>query len=384
MKAPILLHIPEPCRENWDAMTTADKGRHCNSCNKIVVDFSVMSDRQVLEYFKTTTGKTCGRFHDDQLQRPLIEPQQKSTKWNYFIASILGFIIIGKLAAQDRTIKGKVIAKPSVQNCITKGETIEAKKDTNHIKTTGDTIINKEIIVNISMGTIKKTVFTGTEVISSNKIIIGNVINEKGAAIAGATIKLKGTRLVLSTDTNGGFEIKKLGENNKLTLVVSSIGFETKEIEIKPVNLKKELNIILKEKKNDLEEVILQMSYGSIKKSCYMGSSTMISSKKIRPAIKDTVIKKMQQIFNRESVKIYPNPATKNDIIHISIKDAGEYSLNFFDTQSRLLTVKAIVTNTNNQTTEFQLPSTVATGTYFIRILNKKTQKQVTEKIIVQ
>jgi len=384
MKTPILLHIPEPCHENWDAMTNADKGRHCQSCNKIVVDFSVMSDRQVLEYFKTTTGKTCGRFHDDQLQRPLIEPQQKSTKWNYFIASILGFIIIGKLAAQDRTIKGKVIAKPSVQNCITKGETIEAKKDTNHIKTTGDTIINKEIIVNISMGTIKKTVFTGTEVISSNKIIIGNVINEKGAAIAGATIKLKGTRLVLSTDTNGGFEIKKLGENNKLTLVVSSIGFETKEIEIKPVNLKKELNIILKEKKNDLEEVILQMSYGSIKKSCYMGSSTMISSKKIRPAIKDTVIKKMQQIFNRESVKIYPNPATKNDIIHISIKDAGEYSLNFFDTQSRLITVKNIVTNTNNQTTEFPLPAMVSSGNYFIRILNEKTKKQVTEKIIVQ
>jgi hypothetical protein len=92
----------------------------------------------------------------------------------------------------------------------------------------------------------------------------------------------------------------------------------------------------------------------------------------------------VEKIFNRESIKIYPNPARKNDIIHITIKDAGEYALHFFDTQSRLLTVKAIVTNTNNQTTEFQLPSTVATGTYFIRILNEKTQKQITEKIIVQ
>jgi hypothetical protein len=382
MKAPILLHIPEPCRENWDAMTTADKGRHCNSCNKIVVDFSIMSDRQVLDYFKDATGKTCGRFHDDQLQRPLIEPQQKSTKWNYFIASILGFIIIGKLAAQDRTIKGKVIAKPSVQNCITKGETIEAKKDTNHIKTTGDTIINKEIIVNISMGTIKKTVFTGTEVISSNKIIIGNVINEKGAAIAGATIILKGTRLGTSSNANGAFEIKKLGENNKLTLVVSSIGFETKEVEVVSKDLKGELNIVLKESKSELKEVILQGSYGT--HCTRMGGMISVSGKRIRPTIKDTLIKKVQQIFNKESVKIYPNPATKNDIIHISIKEAGEYALLFFSTQSRLITTKNILTNTNNQTTEFQLPSTVATGTYFIKILNKKTKKQVTEKIIVQ
>ena len=52
MKTSILLHIPEPCHENWDAMTPQDKGRHCQSCNKIVVDFSVMTDRQVLDYFK--------------------------------------------------------------------------------------------------------------------------------------------------------------------------------------------------------------------------------------------------------------------------------------------------------------------------------------------
>ena len=43
MKTPIIFHIPEPCHENWDAMTPQDKGRHCESCNKIVVDFSIMS-----------------------------------------------------------------------------------------------------------------------------------------------------------------------------------------------------------------------------------------------------------------------------------------------------------------------------------------------------
>ena len=452
MKTPILLHIPEPCHENWDAMTNANKGRHCQSCNKIVVDFSVMSDRQVLEYFKTTTGKTCGRFHDDQLQRPLIEPQQKSIKWNYFIASILGFIMSAKTFSQQKVGKVKFAGKPSVERVTLKGDTIEIKKDTINpkkiqgkvvdekgkgisnaivkftatinavvtdsfgnfsivnerekkaiqvsangyvtqavyikdgmiIKLLANNNLTDEVFINVPYGTVKMTTFTGSAAIINNGRIAGKVVDEKNNSIVGATIKLKGTRLGTSSNPNGMFEIKSLGQQNKLTLIISSIGFETNEIEVVPKDLKGELNIVLKEKKNDLEEVILQVSYGTIKKSYYMGSSTMISSKKIRPTIKDTVIKKVQQIFNRESLKIYPNPTTKNDIIHITIKDIGDYALHFFDTQSRLLTVKAIVTNTNNQTTEFQLPSTVATGTYFIRILNKKTQKQVTEKIIVQ
>jgi hypothetical protein len=405
MKTPFLLHIPEPCHENWDAMTPQDKGRHCQSCNKIVVDFSVMSDRQVLEYFKTTTGKTCGRFHDDQLQRPLIEPKQKSSRWNYFVASVFGFFMTGKLVAQDRMILGKVIAKPPVKKCVTKGETVEAKKDTNHIKTVGDTIYQKLINNPTSLGDklpdkqtklkeeeyfeekeIRVTLggVSSIEYIAPKKNILkGLIVDEKNLAIVGASITLKGTRLGTASDLNGAFELKKLGAS-KLTLIVSSIGFETKEIEVVPKDLKVALKIILKEKKNELEEVILQASYGTIGKIGFMGSVTSISCKKIKPSIKDSTIKIIQKIFNRESIKFYPNPATKNDIIHITIKDAGEYALHFFDTSSRLLTVKNIVTNTNNQTTEFQLPSFVTTGTYFIRILNEKTQKQVTEKIVVQ
>lgn len=452
MKTPILLHIPEPCHENWDAMTNANKGRHCQSCNKIVVDFSVMSDRQVLEYFKTTTGKTCGRFHDDQLQRPLVEPQKQPSKWSYFLASFIAFIMSAKTFSQQKVGKVKFTGKPSVERVTLKGDTIEIKKDTINpkkiqgkvvdekgkgisnaivkftatinavvtdsfgnfsivnerekkaiqvsangyvtqaiyikdgmiIKLLANNNLTDEVFINVPYGTVKMTTFTGSAAIINNGRIAGKVVDEKNNSIVGATIKLKGTRLGTSSNPNGMFEIKSLGQQNKLTLIISSIGFETNEIEVVPKDLKGELNIVLKEKKNDLEEVILQVSYGTIKKSCYMGSSTMISSKKIRPTIKDTVIKKVQQIFNRESLKIYPNPTTKNDIINITIKDIGDYALHFFDTQSRLLTVKAIVTNTNNQTTEFQLPSTVATGTYFIRILNEKTQKQVTEKIIVQ
>ncbi len=377
MKTPILLHIPEPCHENWDAMTQKEKGKYCQSCNKIVIDFSVMSDRQVIEYFKKTTGKTCGRFNNDQLQRPIVEPQQKPSKWNYLIASIIGFFMTGKLVAQDKMLLGKVARKPAMQSCVAKGETVEVKKDTNHIKTVGDTIVTEEVFVNIPMGSIKITPFTGSEAIMNNRKIIGKIIDEKGSVIGGATITIKGTRLGTASDFNGAFELKKLGAS-KLIIVVSSISFETKEINVIPKELKGDLVIVLKENKNELNEVLVETNYTTRHHTAGgLMSIKCFRYKELAPLI-------VQKIFNKESIKIYPNPARRNDIIHITIKDAGEYALHFFDTQSRLLNVKSIVTNTNNQTTEFQLPSSVVTGSYFIRILNEKTQKQVTEKIIVQ
>lgn len=68
----LVLHIPEPCQENWDEMPTEAKGRFCGSCQKIVVDFTAMSDAQVKNYLLDKKHKsTCGRFKASQLGRPL-------------------------------------------------------------------------------------------------------------------------------------------------------------------------------------------------------------------------------------------------------------------------------------------------------------------------
>ena len=62
------LSIPEPCHENWQQMTLTTQGRFCNACAKEVVDFSMMTDMQVLNYFTTGTNeKVCGRALPEQL-----------------------------------------------------------------------------------------------------------------------------------------------------------------------------------------------------------------------------------------------------------------------------------------------------------------------------
>lgn len=62
------LDIPTPCHQNWDAMSEAEQGRYCQVCAKTVIDFSLMSNEDILQYLNTNTGKVCGRFEKKQLQ----------------------------------------------------------------------------------------------------------------------------------------------------------------------------------------------------------------------------------------------------------------------------------------------------------------------------
>jgi hypothetical protein len=193
-------------------------------------------------------------------------------------------------------------------------------------------------------------------------------------------VKLCNSKKGVSTNSSGVYAIT-IDANTKC-FTVSGVGLQSQTISIKESNT---IDVKTIASITDLDEVILVVPHHRYcKRGCPNGCGYYCSQKVVQKDSVKILPKKVQQTFTKESLKIYPNPATKNSIIYIIIKDAGEYALHFFDAQSRLLTVKNIVTNANNQTTEFQLPSTVAIGTYFIKILNEKTKKQVTEKIIVQ
>lgn len=64
------LHIPTPCHESWDGMTPAGNGRHCATCNHLVIDVASMpltEGRRVLDDVATALsgngGRTCVRAH---------------------------------------------------------------------------------------------------------------------------------------------------------------------------------------------------------------------------------------------------------------------------------------------------------------------------------
>jgi Ca-activated chloride channel homolog len=99
--------------------------------------------------------------------------------------------------------------------------------------------------------------------------IKGKVTDENGNPVAGATVVVKGTKTATSTDQNGEFIIQVPGE--KAVLVISWVGYETKEIRVKE---KRELMISLKPVEMRLEEVVVT-GYATTKRKDILGSVTV-------------------------------------------------------------------------------------------------------------
>ncbi|MCW3084944.1 MAG: hypothetical protein JWP12_2310 [Bacteroidetes bacterium] len=61
-----LIHIPEPCSENWNKMQpVADCTRHCATCKTNVHDFSKASFADIDTVFeKNKDVKICGHYHE--------------------------------------------------------------------------------------------------------------------------------------------------------------------------------------------------------------------------------------------------------------------------------------------------------------------------------
>jgi hypothetical protein len=75
------ISVPKPCHEDWNAMSQKEIGRFCGSCEKVVVDFTTMSETELKDYFITHTHeKTCGHFKQSQLAITIPKHQEVLTK----------------------------------------------------------------------------------------------------------------------------------------------------------------------------------------------------------------------------------------------------------------------------------------------------------------
>ena len=74
-------------------MQPAEKGRHCAACQKIVVDFTAMSDLEIVRYLDQAPLNVCGRLAPDQVNRNLVllPPPQRNgwSGWRWLLAGIL-------------------------------------------------------------------------------------------------------------------------------------------------------------------------------------------------------------------------------------------------------------------------------------------------------
>ena len=119
--------------------------------------------------------------------------------------------------------------------------------------------------------------------VQQTKKITGTVSDAMGPVI-GASVVIKGTSNGVATDFDGNFS---LNVNQGQTLVISYIGYLTKEVK---VDGRANYNITLEEDKKILDEVVV-VGYGTMKKSDISGASATVGEN----AIKGSIITSLDQ-----------------------------------------------------------------------------------------
>ncbi|MBK9352705.1 MAG: hypothetical protein IPN09_01640 [Bacteroidetes bacterium] len=138
------IQIPTPCHENWDEMIPNEKGNFCKVCNKTVIDFTNMSEQELIAYFENKKpGATCGRLRADQLTKEEVIPTNWVNSFHVFVDKkinfqpfkrvaflFLGIAVFFVSCIKKREIMGKiraVLAKPNGKNDSGKIITIDNK-----------------------------------------------------------------------------------------------------------------------------------------------------------------------------------------------------------------------------------------------------------------
>ena len=333
--------IPQPCHESWDKMTQAEKGKFCGSCQKVVVDFSKMTDTELIAYFKKPKDSVCGRFKENQLNRVITAPPKRLPWIKYFFQiAIPAFLFSIKASSQQRQV-GRVVAVKQ------------------------DSLKNKDCQPDLN--TALKGQLGGVVIIDEPRKTItvkGKVVSESGVPIPYATVMIKGTKNGTACDTAGNFNIHSTGD--KIILQVTAVGYQAKEV---AVSKSSEVEVIMTEVERQLTGAVVVV----------VGMPRVKAEKE-----KALLIQKPKSTDTKE-IRLYPNPVASgaNVILEWNNAIGGEYELHFISEEGVVVQKSLLEILHKSVKTTIHLPE-LSTGAYVVLMINKKTKASYTTKLLIQ
>jgi hypothetical protein len=301
-----------------------------------------MSDTQVLHYLSQSKGRVCGRFAQDQIERPLVLMKKEKKKIWWMAAFIPLTFLLSKANGQFKAEKGM------------DNEVEYAKSE----KSMAIAIANKQQVCGFVQS-------------SGNKVITGIIVDESKHPIANASVVIKGSHTGTITDTSGKFHVSFATSSSSVTVSISYVGYQTKEISYTF---------------NNADEININTQFLTLEPAL-MGDVVVIAGYAIphhRVKKIDTVKTTIRKILCSIPFKVYPNPATRGNAIHIEVKKEGHYSIQLLDANSKLITHSLFDAVKGATTTTVTIPPAAAAGMYFICLINDDTKQQYTDKIIVE
>jgi hypothetical protein len=194
MKKAFSVSIASPCDEKWDNFASVAGGRFCEQCNKTVIDFTKMSDAEIIDYFKDQPSATCGRFKPEQLKiYGYTNPVHVRPGYSLLKAGIVSMLLllVGKTTfsqTRSNTPPTEIVSSPRDKN-----------SDTLRV---------------------------------ANQVLSGTVVEETtGDPLPGVNVWLPGSTVGTVTDADGKFQFpEKVHEGD--IVVFTFIGLRTKEYRV--------------------------------------------------------------------------------------------------------------------------------------------------------
>ncbi len=340
------IHIPEPCHENWNNMLPDEQGRFCNSCAKTVIDFSAMTDGQMIDYFtKLKDPHVCGRVHSEQLQRTIQSQPAPRKKiffyWKYLVALFL-------MTTKGQQSKAQVKAPQSVTHSGFSGTvSVMRPQPESSVKTS-------RIL---------------------EKLKTFQITDENDEPVANATVKVSDGKYLVA-DSSGKVQLYRHQQSE--TLTITAVGFLPETINVKDISLGV---VKLARDITNLETVVVTSDVE--KRICSFTAGGLLYHVVKVNFVTDTLQKVAE--FVNPSTSAYPNPVKKGSNVNLSVKlkGAGTYKVAIVNVSGTLMSAQTYRAADKKVTQQIPVPATWASGVYFMIITDEAGKKIGKEKIAV-
>lgn len=193
------INVKSPCEEKWASMDPSAKGRFCQLCEKEVIDFSNLTDKELIGFFqKNHHQKVCGRFRKTQLKTYSTEKRKQK---GFLKLALAGFTLLSIIKPTEAFSQGQPYVETGEREYgpapVAPNEQQKSRRD--------------------------------------NFILISGVVKDSATTetLPGVNIQLKGSNIGTVSDLDGKFELKIKNSKDTETIIVSFIGYLTEEIPVK-------------------------------------------------------------------------------------------------------------------------------------------------------
>jgi hypothetical protein len=319
-------------------MQPTEKGRHCESCCKTVVDFTAMSDTEIISYLSKAGPHVCGRLMPDQLGRRLAPaPVQKNGRSGW--AWVLAALMLAKGSDDRRPLKaGKVEMRAPAQ----RGDSAIMEA------TTGIMMVTGHEMPRVVDSPVRRQVTT-------------RIVPDKGQAVMGKPAL---------GDIKGEPEMGDIVRVPVKDSILTDTDTERPRVDTLPV------------KPADLSQELTGFT-GGIMTEVKIDTAVDILADTLRQIAADTLAALGWQ--PTPILNIYPNPVSRGGVLQLAWKtQPGQYQITFMDSRGQLIAERVLDVGGMGQVDNWEIPDRLTAGIYILRVMRAGAAAVCTREVMVR